>query len=61
LKARLVIGPVDAPLTQLLRLSPGFELAYEDKIAAVFVARKGSTAKLGDTATGPNSLCLPAR
>ena len=36
----LVIGPVNAPLTQLLRMSPGFKLAYEDKVAAVFVARK---------------------
>ena len=29
-----------AALTQLLRTNPGFELAYEDKVAAVFVARK---------------------
>lgn len=37
--AKLVIGPVQAPLTQLLRMDPRFELAFEDKIAAVFVAR----------------------
>jgi len=40
LKAGLVIGPVGAPLTQLLRMDPRFELGYEDKLAAVFVARK---------------------
>jgi len=39
-KAGLVIGPVKASLTQLLRMDPRFELAYEDKLAAVFVARK---------------------
>jgi hypothetical protein len=39
-KAGLVIGPVNAPLTQLLRMDPRFELAYEDKVAAVFVARR---------------------
>jgi hypothetical protein len=39
-KANLVIGPVNAPLVQLLRLSPQFDLAYEDKVAAVFVARE---------------------
>ena len=36
----LVIGPVNAGLTQLLRTDPRFQLAYEDKLAAVFVARK---------------------
>jgi hypothetical protein len=39
-KAKLVIGPVKAPLTQLLRMDSRFELAYEDKLAAVFVAHK---------------------
>ena len=38
--ARLVIGPVHTPLIQLLRIDPRFQLAYEDKVAAVFVARK---------------------
>jgi len=38
-----VIGPLGAPLTQLLRLDPSFELAYEDKLAAVFVARPASS------------------
>ena len=37
--ANLVIGPVKAPLTQLLRTDSQFQLAYEDKIAAVFVRR----------------------
>jgi hypothetical protein len=38
--AGLVIGPVTAPLTQLLRMDPQFQLAYEDKLAAVFIARR---------------------
>jgi hypothetical protein len=38
--AGLVIGPVTAPLTQLLRTDPRFQLAYEDKLAAVFIARR---------------------
>ncbi len=33
----LVIGPVNAPLTQILRLAPGYKLVYEDKLAAVFI------------------------
>jgi hypothetical protein len=36
--AHLVIGPVKAPLTQVLRLDRRFELVFEDKVAAVFVA-----------------------
>lgn len=38
--AGVVIAPDGAALTQLLRTDSHFELAYEDKIAAVFVARK---------------------
>lgn len=38
--AGLVIGPVKAPLTQLLRTDPRYKLVFEDKVAAVFVARK---------------------
>lgn len=38
--AGLVIGPVSEPLTQLLRTDPRFQLAYEDKSAAVFIARR---------------------
>ena len=40
LSANLVIGPVSTPLVQLLRTDPRFDLVYEDKIAAVFVAHK---------------------
>lgn len=40
MSAGVVIGPVKAPLTQVLRSDPRFQLAYEDKLAAVFVARK---------------------
>ena len=38
--AGLVIAPVKEPLTQLLRMDPRFELAFEDKVAAVFIARR---------------------
>jgi len=38
--ARLVIGPARAPLTQVLRLDPRFQLVFEDKLAAVFIRRK---------------------
>jgi hypothetical protein len=47
LKANLVIGPASAPLTQLLRMSQRFDLAYEDKVAVVFVARKSPAAAAG--------------
>ena len=40
--AGVVIAPEDAALTQLLRTDPRFDLAYEDKVAAVFVSRKDS-------------------
>ncbi len=40
MKAGVVIGPVKAPLTQVLRMDSRFQLAYEDKLAAVFVARR---------------------
>jgi hypothetical protein len=39
--AGLVIGPVTAPLTQLLRMDSHYKLVYEDKLAAVFVAQRG--------------------
>jgi hypothetical protein len=38
--AGVVIGPVKAALIQVLRMDPRFQLAYEDKVAAVFVARR---------------------
>jgi hypothetical protein len=39
MKAGVVIGPVTAPLTQVLRMDPRFQLVYEDKAAAVFAVR----------------------
>jgi len=47
--AGVVIAPHDAALTQLLRADARFELAYEDKVAAVFVARS-------DAKNGQNSV-----
>ena len=38
--AALVIGPVNAPLTQLLRIDPHFDLVFDDKLATVFVRHK---------------------
>lgn len=38
--ARLVIAPVKMPLTQLLRMDSRFQLEFEDKVAAVFIARR---------------------
>jgi hypothetical protein len=57
LKANLVIGPVKAPLTQLLRMDPRFQLGYEDKLAAVFVARKALSS--GPAATAGPEPSLP--
>jgi hypothetical protein len=37
-EARLVIAEKYAPLTQLLRLDPHFQLVYEDEVAVVFTA-----------------------
>lgn len=38
--AGVVIGPAKSPLVQLLRTDQHFQLAYEDKLAAVFVPRR---------------------
>jgi hypothetical protein len=38
--ARLVIGPIGDSLTQILRTDPRYKLVYEDKLAAVFIARE---------------------
>jgi hypothetical protein len=38
--ANIVIGPKDEALTQILRTDQHYQLVYEDKIAAVFTARK---------------------
>jgi hypothetical protein len=48
-KAGLVIMPLKAPLTQLLRMDTEFELGYEDKLAAVFVRRKAATPGVADS------------
>lgn len=37
--ARLVIAPVQGPLTQLLRRDSQYQMVYEDKLAAVFTRR----------------------
>lgn len=37
--AGVVIAPIKVPLTQLLRSDSHFQLAYEDKVAAVFIPR----------------------
>ncbi len=39
ISSRLVIAPVAAPLTQLLRADSRFELVFEDQVAVVFIAR----------------------
>jgi hypothetical protein len=59
-KAGLVIGPARAPLTQLLRTDPRFELAYEDKLAAVFVARKAASSETAGTAAACGASVHPA-
>jgi hypothetical protein len=40
--SRLIIAGVEFPLASLLRMDSRFELVYEDKIAAVFIARSPS-------------------
>lgn len=37
--AGVIIAPVKAPLTQLLRMDHRFQLAFEDKVAVVFIPR----------------------
>jgi hypothetical protein len=51
-KAGLVIGPARAPLTQLLRTDSRFELAYEDELAAVYVARNAAPSETAETDAG---------
>jgi hypothetical protein len=59
--AGVVIAPDGAALTQLLRTDARFELTYEDKVAAVFVARKdlkngeNSVAALNQAGSGAGS------
>ncbi len=52
-KAGLVIGPSNEALSQVLRLSPEFELVYDDKVAAVFVARKPNGAMPARSGASP--------
>ena len=40
--ARLIFAGANQPLASLLRTDSRFELVYEDKVAAVFVAREAS-------------------
>jgi hypothetical protein len=51
--AALVIAPQGDALTQLLRMDAQFQLVYEDKVAAVFVAQK-------DEATGTSLAAMKA-
>jgi hypothetical protein len=37
-QAKVVIGPIDLPLSTLLRTDARFKLCYEDSVAAVFVS-----------------------
>jgi hypothetical protein len=46
-KANLVIAPVNAPLTQVLRLDTRFDVTYEDKLAVVFLARNSQSSGAG--------------
>ncbi len=39
-QAGIVIGPVRAPLMQVLRMDARYQVAFEDKVAVVFVPRK---------------------
>jgi hypothetical protein len=59
-KAGLVIGPVKASLTQLLRMDPRFELAYEDKLAAVFVARRSLPSGAAESPAAAGSMATHA-
>jgi hypothetical protein len=51
-RSRVVIGPDDEPLTQLLRMSSAFELVYQDQVASVFVARPGAAGNSLDAQAG---------
>ena len=48
--AGIVIAPVKTALAQLLRMDSRFTLAYQDKVAAVFVARGTSNKASGNVA-----------
>jgi len=63
--AGVVIAPDGAALTQLLRSDAHFELAYEDKVAAVFVARpaakneQSNVAEVGEESSAGPGKPLP--
>lgn len=59
--AGVVIAPDAAALTQLLRTDPRFQLSYEDKIAAVFVAKQSQGNGHGDLAALHQSEMVPER
>lgn len=48
--AGVVVAPVQTALTQLLRMDSRFSLAYQDKVAVVFVARKAPNQATGSLA-----------
>ena len=52
LAANLIIAPVDAPLVQLLRFQPCLKLAYQDQLAAIFIAREDRVTQSGTVASG---------
>jgi hypothetical protein len=52
--ARLVIGPIDAPLTTILRLAPDYQVVYEDKMAVVFERKTPSDSRDVARAQSPN-------
>ncbi len=49
--AGLVIAPRKTPLSQLLRMDPRFQLAYEDSVATVFVPRRKGGKRAAGVAT----------
>jgi hypothetical protein len=53
--AHVVIAEEGAPLTALLKFDPRFELAHEDRVAAVFVARPSKGAAAGAVGTEPGA------
>jgi hypothetical protein len=51
-EANLIVAPVGSPLTQLLRLQPCLQAAYEDKLAVVFITRKASGSSFSGSVKG---------
>ena len=54
MRANMVIGPADSPLFQILRLDRRFNLVYEDKVAAVFIASQGALPDAGQSGSVGN-------